>query len=115
MRNEARPRRRIQKFELPNKVCPRRTMGSWQRYVLLHETYVGDRGRLWDFANGAELLLVSADVLFERAHDSLGVARAHDNARNELALRHIREHVNKMHREFFRRVVKHHQVGKLSD
>src|SRR4029077_3320424 len=86
-----------------------------QRFVLLHEANVGDRGRLGDLAYGAELLLVSPDILLESAQDSLGVPRTYDHARNQLALRHIRKQKNEMNREFFRRMVKHYQVRKLPD
>src|ERR1700730_5518929 len=76
-----------------------------RRFVLLHEAYVGDRGRLGDFADGAKLLLVPPDIFVQRAQDSLGVSWTYDHARNQLALRHIRKDIDKMYREFFRRVV----------
>src|ERR1019366_3752045 len=82
---------------------------------LLHETYV--RNRVWfgSFADGAELRLVAADIFAKRPQDALRVRRGHNHARYQLALRHIGKHIDEVHREFFRVMMEHHQIAKLSD
>ena len=79
-------------------------------FALLDEAYVGDRGGFGDISNRAKLFFIASNVFFERPQDSLCMPRAYDHARNQFALRHIRKHIDEMNREFFGRVMKHHQI-----
>ena len=63
---------------------------------LLHETHIGHGSWFGNFADGAELRFVAADIFPERPQDALGVRRGHDHAGHQLALRHVRKHVDEM-------------------
>src|ERR1700723_4650139 len=67
---------------------------------LLHEAD-SRRRRLGTFLDWAKLRFVARDIFAERAPDAFRVTRADDHALQQLALRAVRENVNKIERELF--------------
>ena len=72
-----------------------RSLPCWKSR-LLHKTHIRHRSRFRNFADGAELRLIAADIFAERPQDALGVRWTHDHARDQLALRHVRKHIDEV-------------------
>ena len=63
----------------------------------------------------SELRLVSREILLQGAHQPLGVRGTHDQACDELALRHRREKIDEIQRELLGIVVNDDQIGILAE
>jgi hypothetical protein len=83
-------------------------------FILLHKPHIWwlatSFRRLFD---RPELRFVARDILSQRPPDALRVSGTDNHAAQQLALRAVREDVNKIEREFLDTVVQHHQIAVL--